>query len=135
MKNHKIGMAVVAVAVGATLSPAHSPAAVNAPPPLLNEAIDVSSDFRDFSNTYYLADHLANFDPETHSGKIAYQRAEYFTRQAFDNMLAVLRPVEANEFPAIEYEANPVLPFSIEFVSPRTVRIRATSGPQVHKPY
>jgi alpha-D-xyloside xylohydrolase len=48
-------------------------------------------------------------------------------------MLAVIRPVEPNEFPANEYEANPVLPFSIEFVSPKTLRIRATSGPQFRK--
>jgi alpha-D-xyloside xylohydrolase len=107
--------------------------AANPAPPLLNEPVDVSGDFRDFSHTYYLADRLAEFDPATHSGKISYQRAQYFTRQAFDNMLAVIRPVEPNEFPGNEYEANPVLPFSIEFVSPKTLRIRATSGPQFRK--
>jgi alpha-D-xyloside xylohydrolase len=108
-------------------------AATNPPQPLLNEWIDVSGDFRDFSNTYYLADRLASFDPTTHSGKIIYQRAEYVTRQAFDNMLAVIRPVPPNEFPTNEYEASPALPFSIEFVSPRTLRIRVTSGPQFTK--
>ena len=102
--------------------------------PLLNEPVDVSGDFRDFSHTYYLADRLAEFDPVTHSGKIRYQRAQYVARQAFDNMLAVLKPVEPNEFPANEYEASPLLPFSVEFVSPRTVRIRITSGPQFAKP-
>ncbi len=100
---------------------------------LLNEPVDISRDFRDFSDTYYLADQLAAFDPATHSGKIRYQRAQYFTRQAFDNMLAVLKAVEPNEFPANEYEASPELPFSVEFVSPKTLRIRATSGPQFAK--
>jgi alpha-D-xyloside xylohydrolase len=100
---------------------------------LLNEPVDVSGDFRDFSHTYYLADRLAEFDPATHSGKIRYQRAQYSTRQAFDNMLAVLKPVEPNEFPANEYEASPTLQFSLEFISPKTVRIRATSGPQFAK--
>ena len=133
MKEQRIGAALlIAVAATTVLIPTRASAAVNPPSPLLNEPIDVSGDFRDFSNTYYLADQLTNFDAATHSGKVVYQRAEYFTRQAFNNMLAVLKPVEGNEFPAIEYEANPVLPFSIEFVSPRTVRIRATSGPQVH---
>src|SRR3990172_4270242 len=88
--------------------------AANAPSPLLNEPVDVSGDFRDFSNTYYLADRLAEFDPATHSGKITYQRAEYTTRQAFDNMLAKLKEVPANEFPENEYAANPTLPFSLE---------------------
>ncbi|HTS19295.1 MAG TPA: TIM-barrel domain-containing protein [Verrucomicrobiae bacterium] len=100
---------------------------------LLNEPIDVSTDFRNFSHTYYLADRLAEFDPATHSGMIHFQRGQYFTRQAFDNMLAILRPVEPNEFPANEYEANPTLPFSVEFVSPRALRIRVTSGPQFAK--
>jgi len=57
---------------------------------LLNEVVDISGDFRDFSNTYYLADSLGSFDPETGKGSIVYNRYEYTTRQAFNNMLAVL---------------------------------------------
>ncbi|HEY1661585.1 MAG TPA: TIM-barrel domain-containing protein [Verrucomicrobiae bacterium] len=101
---------------------------------LLNEPLDISGDFRNFANTYYLADKLDGFDPATGEGKIEWQRAQYFTRQAFDNMLATLKPVDPNEFPTTEYAANPSLPFSIQFVSPRTLRIRVTSGPQFHKP-
>src|SRR5271157_4470791 len=100
---------------------------------LLNEAVDVSKDFRNFSNTYYLADRLAEFDPATASGKISYQRSQYFTQQAFNNMMGVLKPVQANEFPGNEYQANPLLPFSLEFVSPKTVRLRLTSGPRFAK--
>ncbi len=97
---------------------------------LLNEPVDISGDFRDFSNTYYLADSLSKFDPKTGAGEIIYKRYEYATRLAFNNMLGMLKPVVANEFPATEYAASPSLPFSIEFVSPRTVRIKALSGPQ-----
>ena len=95
--------------------------------------MDVSGDFRDFSDTYYLADKLADFDPATGVGKVTYQRSQYYTRQAFDNMLAVIKPVPPNEFPENEYAADPSLPFSIQFVTPRTIRIRMPSGPQVHK--
>ena len=109
-------------------------AAANPTLPLLNDPVDISGDFRDFSDTYFLADKLADFDPATASGKITYQRSQYFTRQAFDNMLAIIKPVEPNEFPKDEYAANPSLPFSIQFVSPKTIRIRMTSGPQFHKP-
>jgi hypothetical protein len=31
--------------------------------PLLNEPVDISGDFRDFSNLYYLADRVVQFDP------------------------------------------------------------------------
>ena len=109
-------------------------AAVNPQLPLLNDPIDVSGDFRDFTNFYYLADHLAGFDPATHSGQLVWQRAQYAVRHAFDNDLASLRPSGPNEFPSDQYAANPALPFSIDFVSPRTLRIRLTSGPQVHPP-
>ncbi|HAO78027.1 MAG TPA: hypothetical protein DCQ92_03425, partial [Verrucomicrobia subdivision 3 bacterium] len=102
--------------------------AANPQLPLLNEPVDVSGDFRDFSNFYYLADRLADFDSATHTGKILYQRSQYAVRHAFDNDLAIITPAKPNEFPENEYAANPTLPFSIEFVSPRTVRIRMTSG-------
>lgn len=102
-----------------------------APPDyLVNEPVDISGDFRDFSNTYYLASTLNEFDPTTGQGTIEYKRYEYSTRMAFNNMLAGLRPVKPNEFPSREYAASPVLPFSIEFVSPRTIRLKAASGLQ-----
>jgi alpha-D-xyloside xylohydrolase len=136
MKRERTGnvTAILCLSAGLLLSATRPLTAANPTLPLLNDPIDVSGDFRDFSDTYYLADKLADFDPAAHSGKIVYQRAQYFTRQAFDNMLAVIRPVAPNEFPENEYEANPSLPFSIEFVSPRTLRIRATSGPQFATP-
>jgi alpha-D-xyloside xylohydrolase len=98
---------------------------------LLNEPLDISRDFRDFSNTYYLADSLAAFDPKTGQGELLYRRHEYSTRLAFNNMLAILRPVRPNEFPTAEYAVSPSLPFAVEFISPRTVRIRASSRFQV----
>ena len=132
MKNEKNFIALLAcLGAGCWLGAPHELAAAN-PPPLLNDPVDVSGDFHDFANLYYLADKLAGFDPATGKGEITWQRAEYFTRLAFDNMLAVIKPVEPNEFPSDQYAANPTLPFSVEFVSPRTVRLRITSGPQLH---
>lgn len=98
---------------------------------LLNSPVDISKDFRSFENTYYFADSLLKFDSATGKGEVKFKRHNYYTRKAFNNILAVLRPVPANEFPETEYAATPVLPFSIHFVSERTVRIRVTSGPQL----
>ena len=105
-----------------------------APAPLLNDPIDVSGDFHALENYLYLADQVADFSPASHSGKIIYQRAQLTPRHAFNNELAVVAPAKPNEFPENQYAANPSLPFSLEFVSPRTVRLRFTSGPQVHPP-
>ncbi len=95
---------------------------------LVNEPIDISSDFANFENTYYVATQLAEFDPATATGKVQYRRYEYSTRMAFDNMLGALKPVDQNEFPANEYEESPVLPFEIQFISDRTIRLKAKSG-------
>jgi len=102
--------------------------------PLLNDPIDVSGDFRSFENYYYLADRVSKFDPATHSGEVTYQRSQYQVRHAFDNAMAGVSQAKANEFPDNQYAVNPQLPFSIDFVSPRALRLRMTSGPQVHAP-
>jgi alpha-D-xyloside xylohydrolase len=104
--------------------PMHSPDKNQA---LLNEPFDISGDFRNFSNAYFLADSLSAFDPSTGKGKIKYHRYEYFTRQAFNNMLGVLRQVKPIDFPEGEYAVSPELPLTVSFVSPRTIRIRANS--------
>jgi alpha-D-xyloside xylohydrolase len=108
--------------------PSHSP---DRNQELLNEPFDISSDFRNFTNAYYLADSLASFNPETGKGEITYSHYEYFTRMAFNNMLGVLRPSKPIDFPEGEYAVSPVLPFSVEFISPRTIRIRTSSRFQV----
>ncbi len=134
MKN-KRNILVMLACLGAVFGFSEPPelAAAN-PPRLLNDPVDISGDFHNFANLYYLADTLADFDPATGKGEITYQRSEYFTRLAFDNMLAIIKPVGPNEFPENEYAANPTLPFSVEFVSPRTVRIRIQTGPEVAPP-
>jgi len=81
---------------------------------LYNEPVDISEDFRDFKNTYYLAGDLGSFDPPSGRGTIIYNRYEYSTRLAFNNMLGRFLPVPANEFPGNEYAASPELPFTVE---------------------
>src|SRR5438874_10397373 len=97
-------------------------------PRTLNQPIDVSLDFADFGNTYFFAGKLAEFDPQTGQGKLNWKRNRLSTSYAFNNMGPRAATATANIFPANEYEADPTLPFSIEFVSPRTIRIRMQTG-------
>ncbi|HUG54918.1 MAG TPA: alpha-xylosidase [Vicinamibacteria bacterium] len=110
---------------------AHAQGAGNQPPPLLSDLVDVSRDFRDYTNAYYLADVLSSFDPATASGQVTFRRHQLVPRLAFNNMGAGLRPFEGAVFPSGEYATDPDLPFSLEFVSPRTVRFRVRTGPGV----
>ena len=106
-------------------------AQVDRPPGLLQDLVDVSADFHEYRNTYFLADKLTGFDPATGAGAITWARHQLSPRIAFSNMENVLRPFDGVTFPEGEYAINPALPFSIQFVSPRTVRIRLRTGPQV----
>ena len=103
----------------------------NQPPALLSDLVDVSTDFHSYSNTYFLADSLSAFDPRTGTGAIDWQRNHRYPRIAFNTEIAVLRPFGDLTFPEVEYPVNPTLPFSIQFVSPRTVRIRMRTGLEV----
>jgi len=95
--------------------------------PILNKPPDIASDFNSFENILYLADHLQEFDPIAKTGKVIYKRHRHNTLISFNSMDTTLVPLEQNEFPADEYEADPVLPFSIDFVSARSVRIKVRS--------
>jgi alpha-D-xyloside xylohydrolase len=115
------------------------PAAVSLPaaqtgPALLADRIDVSPDFHDFANTYYVADTVVAFDPATASGTLKWIRNQRYPRLAFNYVEGVLRPFEGVTFPEKEYDVDPVWPFSIQFVSPRTVRIRVKTGPEIRQP-
>ena len=106
-------------------------AQVDRPPGLLSDPVDISGDFHEYRNTYFLADKLADFDSASGVGHIAWTRNQLYPRIAFNNMENVLRPFEGVTFPEGEYAVNPTLPFSIEFVSPRAVRLRIRTGPRV----
>jgi alpha-D-xyloside xylohydrolase len=95
---------------------------------LINEPVDISGDFRDFSNTFFFADSLASFNPETGSGQVKWKRYEAFSAHNFNNSMISYKRSYSNEFPAIEYAQDPVLPFSVAFTSERTIRIRANTG-------
>jgi alpha-D-xyloside xylohydrolase len=107
---------------------AQIPGRPGSPQHLLNEPVDISGDFYDFTNTYFVADSLQSFDISNGTGTLVYRRYENSTRLAFNNMMGVLKPVSPNEFPNNEYAVSPELTFSIEFISSRTIRIKATTG-------
>ncbi len=95
---------------------------------ILNKPPDISKDFLEFENTYYLAEQLEAFDPLTGRGTIKYRRHAYSTILSFNSMDVQLEDTGPKEFPPGEYEVSPVLPFRLEFISPRTVRLRLVTG-------
>ena len=100
---------------------------------LVNEPVDISPDFRNFSNSYFLADSLVSFNPAEVSGTLKWQQNRFVRRMAFNNELAVLRRNPTVVFPETEYAIDPELPFSIQFISPRSFRIKIKTGFTTHE--
>ena len=98
---------------------------------LQNNARDMSTDFSDLSNTYFLADSLSAFDATTASGTVNWKRYRLSPRQAFN--LNGYWPVRMQmlDFPDTQYDNDPDLAFQLQFIDDRTVRIRMLTTPIV----
>lgn len=101
---------------------------------LMNQPLDMSTDFRDLSNTLFFADHLESFDAKSGEGLVNWKRGHLMPRQAFNTNGAQPRKMRMLDFPLTAYENDPNLKFKIDFVTPRTVRIRMLTTPVEPKP-
>ena len=90
---------------------------------------DMSTDFYDLSNTYFFADSLVSFNAAKGEGLVQWKRYRMSPRQAFN--LNGYWPVRMQmlDFPDAAYENDPALKIKIEWVSPRTARIRMLTTP------
>ena len=94
---------------------------------------DMSTDFYDLANTYFLADSLVSFDTAKGEGLVQWKRYRLSPRQAFN--LNGYWPVRMQmlDFPDAAYDNDPELRLKIEFITPRTARIRMLTTPVVPK--
>ena len=94
---------------------------------------DMSTDFYDLSNTYFLADSLVSFDAVKGEGLVQWKRYRMSPRQAFN--LNGYWPVRMQmlDFPDAAYDNDPNLQIRIEWITPRTARIRMLTTPVIPK--
>lgn len=102
---------------------------------ILGEPIDMSIDFKDFHNTFFFADKVASFNGADGKGKISWKRTSLYTRQAFNVNTILPQDLKMLDFPGEAYEQNPELDFSVDFITPRTLRIRMLTTPVQPKPF
>lgn len=100
---------------------------------LQGQSIDVSQQFYDFSNIYFFADSLVNFDTTTGKGTLKWKRQQLMPRQAFNANTYLHQPLKMLDFPDTAYDNDPELQFSVEPVNERTIRIRVYTSPIVPK--
>jgi alpha-D-xyloside xylohydrolase len=90
----------------------------------LGDVVDVGAEFQKPEQVLFAASRMIRFDPRTGRGALQWDR---YVRQPSFNFQKIDRGfarAPSNEFPQSEYDRDPVLPFAIDFVSPRTVRLR-----------
>ena len=98
------------------------PAALHAQ--VLGDPVDVSQDFQKLENVYFVGSRVASFDTSTGQGTLQWDRYLRNTTLSFNKIDVGFARGRATEFPGTEYDQDPVLPFSVTFVSPRTLRLR-----------
>ncbi|WP_024993317.1 glycoside hydrolase family 31 protein [Phocaeicola paurosaccharolyticus] len=91
---------------------------------LMNQSLDMSADFHDMSNTLFFADHLDSFDAKSGEGMLNWKRGRLVPRQAFNTNCSQPQKLQMLDFPNTAYVNDPNLKFTIEFITPRTARIK-----------
>lgn len=94
---------------------------------VLGDPVDISADFQKMEQVYFIGNRVVNFDTATGSGTLQWNRYLRSTTLSFNKVDVGLSKGRATEFPGTEYDENPQLPFSVTFVSPRTVRLRIST--------
>jgi alpha-D-xyloside xylohydrolase len=95
----------------------------------IGTVVDASRDFRDHDSVYFVPDEIATFDAATGEGTLQWNRYKQQAGLSFGKVDVPYSRAESDEFPGTEYDRDPQLPFSVSFVSPRTMRLRfATRG-------
>jgi len=102
---------------------------------LMNVAKDQSADFTDFGSTYFFAETLSDFDAANATGHVKWGRYSLEPRQAFNTNTVVMDKLVMKDFPESGYYNDPELSISIDFVSPRTVRIKMLTSPIAPREY
>lgn len=93
----------------------------------LGDPVDVGQEFQRMEHVYFVGGRVASFDAATGGGALQWDRYLRSTTLSFNKIDVTLGRGRPTEFPGTEYDADPVLPFSLTFVSPRTVRLRLTT--------
>src|SRR6476660_10155182 len=94
---------------------------------VLGDPVDVSQDFQKMENVYFVGSRVTSFDTATGQGTLQWDRYLRNTTLSFNKIDVGFARGKATEFPGTEYDQDPTLPFSLTFVSPRTIRLRLST--------
>lgn len=88
------------------------------------DLIDVSEAFQRLDPVYFVPARVEAFEPMMGQGQLRWERYQRQPSLSFGKIDRPLVRARSTEFPASEYDLDPVLPFAVELISPYTVRLR-----------
>jgi alpha-D-xyloside xylohydrolase len=90
-----------------------------------NQPVDVSEEFTKQQNHFFVGSVVQEFDPDTASGEILWRGLALKQRVSYHQLTLQFEDYKVwEDTPPEEYEDEQALPFSLSFVSPKTVRLR-----------
>jgi alpha-D-xyloside xylohydrolase len=90
-----------------------------------NQPVDVSEEFTKQQNHFFVGSVVQEFDPQTASGEILWRGLALKQRVSYHQLTLQFENYKVwEDTPPEEYEDEQALPFSLSFVTPKTVRLR-----------
>jgi alpha-D-xyloside xylohydrolase len=98
---------------------------------LQNQPVDISEEFTKQQNHFFVGSVVQEFNPETASGEILWRGLSLKQRVSYHQLTLQFEDYKVwEDTPPKEYEDEQALPFSLSFVSPKTVRLRLAARPR-----
>jgi alpha-D-xyloside xylohydrolase len=98
-----------------------------------NQPVDVSEEFARQQNHFFIGSKVPEFDPGTASGKILWRGIALKQRVSYHQLTLQFEDYKVWwDTPPDEYEDEQALPFSLSFVTPKTVRLRVAARPEIY---
>src|SRR5436305_6981574 len=103
---------------------------------VLNQPINISDDFQQLENEYFIPGAVTEYDVEKGEWKLQWDFHRWTLDWFFNKIDKHLEYQETRNAPFQDYDTHPQCYFSIAFVNQRTIRLRmkTTTSPQVAHP-
>jgi alpha-D-xyloside xylohydrolase len=97
---------------------------------MIGDPVDVSVDFAKLEQVFFVGNRITKYDAANGTGALEWARHLRQPGLSFNKLDLGFSPSRSSDFPGAGYDENPALPFSISFLTPRTLRLRLTTRSQ-----
>src|SRR5919112_943342 len=103
-----------------------------------NQPVDVSEEFSKQESHFFVGSNIEEFDPQTATGRLWWKSMALNQRVSYHQITLPLEDYRVwQDVPPEEYQDDRDLPFSISFITPKTVRLRLSARPDttIYEPF